>query len=87
MRPPSPVAVLLALVCAVPAFVGAGAGTMTGDDAINRAVVLLLAAWGLELLLRPAALRIIHGPPAAMDVPPGGSEVPAQDGPTVPEVA
>lgn len=87
MRPPSLMVLTLALVCSLPAFVGAGAGTMTGGDAVNRALVLLLAAWGLELLLRPAALRIIHGPPVATDVAPGGPEVPAQDGPTVPEVA
>jgi uncharacterized membrane protein YfcA len=87
MRPPGVLVVLLALVCSVPAFVGASLGTMTAEDAVQRAVVLVLGAWALDLLLRPAALRIIHGPPAARADAPRGPEVPAHDGPTVPEVA
>ena len=87
MRPPGVLSVGLALVCAVPAFVGASLGTMTTEDAVQRAVVLLLVAWALDLLVRPAALRIIHGPSVAEPDVPRGPEVPAHDGPTVPEVA
>jgi uncharacterized membrane protein YfcA len=87
MRPPGLLVVALALVCSVPAFVGASLGTMTTEDALGRALVLVLGAWGLDLVLRPAALRIIHGPPAAVPDGPRGPEVPAHDGPTVPEVA
>ena len=87
MRPPGVLPAGVALLCSVPAFVGASLGTTTGEDAVQRAVVLVLVAWGLDLLLRPAALRIIRGPaPAPVDEP-QGPEVPAHDGPTVPEVA
>jgi len=87
MRLPGLLAVALALVCATPAVLGASEGTMTTQDAVNRALVLLLVAWGADLLLRPVALRLIHGPTGAPPRLDTGPEVPAQDGPTVPEVA
>jgi len=87
MRGPGALAVVLALVCAAPAVVGASEGTMTAQDAVNRALVLLLVAWAADLLLRPVALRLIHGPTPGAPRAEIGPEVPVQDGPTVPEVA
>lgn len=87
MRPPSAFVVVLAVLCASPALVAAGTGTVSPGTAASRAAILLLLGWGLELLLRPAAVRLIDGPPVPRDAPGVGTEVPAQEGSTAPEVA
>lgn len=87
MRPPSLFVVGLAALCASPAAIGAGTGTVSVEAAVLRTAVLLVVGWGLEVLLRPAAVRLIGGPPAPRDAVVAGTEVPAQEGTTVPEVA
>ncbi len=87
MRPPSLLVLALVAVCASPAFVGVTSGVMTTEDAVRRAAVLLVTGWLLELLLRPAALRLIHGPAGTIGAATPGPDVPSGDGPSAPEVA